>query len=364
MAGKPKYIQVADILRREIAEGIFRDGDKLTTEEELRFRFGVSRQTVRQAIAQLEDDGLVDRRRGSGTYVRHGPRKRQGLLRIGVLTSYITDYISPAILSGMEETLNANNAVMVLSATRNEPALERSLLERLLDGQVDGLIVEGCRTAEPTPNADCYLRLAERNIPVLFMNACYREMDNIPHVIMDDYGGGRQAAEELIRRGYRRLAGFFKTDDLQGLERARGFREALSDLDMPFSEEGLLTFTTEERMDMFRTERSMQFVRLLAEERAFDGLVCYNDIFAAHLMEDLRNRGMNLPEDLGIISFDNAEISALTHPALTTLSHPKERFGAVAAEKMLRMLEGRKEESETMKWTLIDRESAPNRRIR
>ena len=99
MAAKPKYLQVADILRREIAEGVFRDGDKLTTEEELRFRFRVSRQTVRQAIAQLEDDGLVDRRRGSGTYVRHGPRRRQGLLRVGVLTSYMTDYISPMILS-------------------------------------------------------------------------------------------------------------------------------------------------------------------------------------------------------------------------------------------------------------------------
>ena len=87
MAAKPKYLQVADILRREIAEGLFRDGEKLTTEEELRYRFRVSRQTVRQAIAELEDDGLVDRRRGSGTYVRHGPRKRQGLRRGGVLTS-------------------------------------------------------------------------------------------------------------------------------------------------------------------------------------------------------------------------------------------------------------------------------------
>ena len=51
----------------------------------------------------------------SGTYVRHGPRKRQGLLRIGVLMNYITDYISPVIISGMEETLNANNASMVLT---------------------------------------------------------------------------------------------------------------------------------------------------------------------------------------------------------------------------------------------------------
>ena len=92
MAEQPKYLQVADVLRKEIAEGIFQDGQTLMTEEELRFRFNVSRQTVRQAIALLEDDGLVDRRRGSGTYVRHGPRKRQGTIHVGVVTTYITDY--------------------------------------------------------------------------------------------------------------------------------------------------------------------------------------------------------------------------------------------------------------------------------
>ena len=88
VAEQPKYLQVADILRKEIAEGIFRDGQTLMTEEELRQRFNVSRQTIRQAIALLEDDGLVDRRRGSGTYVRHGPRRRaQGTLHVGVVTT-------------------------------------------------------------------------------------------------------------------------------------------------------------------------------------------------------------------------------------------------------------------------------------
>ena len=58
MAEQPKYLQVADILRKEIAEGVFRDGQTLLTEEELRFRFNVSRQTIRQAIALLEEDGL------------------------------------------------------------------------------------------------------------------------------------------------------------------------------------------------------------------------------------------------------------------------------------------------------------------
>ena len=113
MAEQPKYLQVADTLRREIAEGVFRDGQTLMTEEELRMRFDVSRQTIRQAISLLEDDGLVDRRRGSGTYVRHGPRRRQGIIHVGVITTFITDYIFPSITQGMETVLNENGAVSI-----------------------------------------------------------------------------------------------------------------------------------------------------------------------------------------------------------------------------------------------------------
>jgi GntR family transcriptional regulator of arabinose operon len=190
VADQPKYLQVADVLRREIAEGVFRDGQTLMTEEELRFRFNVSRQTIRQAIALLEEDGLVDRRRGSGTYVRHGPRRRmQGTVHVGVITSYITDYIFPSIVSGIESVLSENGVVMNLSATYNDSKTERSILERMLDGQVDGLIVEGVQTARETENEDLYRRLAERNIPVLFMNAYYPGMTNVPHVLRRMYGG-------------------------------------------------------------------------------------------------------------------------------------------------------------------------------
>ena len=216
MAGQPKYLLVADTLRKEIARGIFRDGQTLMTEEELRVRFDVSRQTVRQAIALLEDDGLVDRRRGSGTYVRHGPRRRQGMIQIGVVATFITDYIFPSILQGIEGALNKAGAVMSLSATYNDTHTERDILERMLDGHVDGLIFEGTRTAKETPNADLFQRFAERNIPVLFINGYYPGMDRFPHLLMDDYGGGKMAAAAALDRGYRRPAGVFKTDDLGG----------------------------------------------------------------------------------------------------------------------------------------------------
>ena len=63
-------------------------------------------------------------------------------------------------------------------------------------------------------------------MPVLFLNGYYREIPWAPHVMMDDREGGRQAAAELINRGYRRIGGLFKTDDMQGQERLAGFLEA------------------------------------------------------------------------------------------------------------------------------------------
>ena len=358
MAEQPKYLQVADTLRREIAEGIFRDGQTRMTEEELRMRFDVSRQTIRQAISLLEDDGLVDRRRGSGTYVRHGPRRRQGIVHVGVITTFITDYIFPSITQGMEAVLNENGAVLSLNAMYNDVRTERNILERMLEEPVDGLIMEGSRTAKETPNRDVLERFAQRNIPVLFVNGYYPGMEQFPHVVMDDYGGGRLAAKTAIDRGYTRLAGLFKTDDLQGSERLTGFLDEIRARGLEVPDSRLLCFSTEERNDLVDSAKGKALTEMLLRKEA-DCLICYNDIFATQFMARLQEKGLKIPEDLGIVGFDNATFSGMVQPALTTLGHPKEAFGALAARKILRMIAGEKEESVSMAWTLINRDSLP-----
>ncbi len=360
MAEQSKYLMVADTLRREIAEGTFQDGQKLMTEESLRERFQVSRQTIRQAIALLEDDGLVDRQRGSGTYVRHGPRKHQGTIRVGVVTTYITDYIFPEIVSGIETVLSRSGVVMTLSATYNSPEAERRILERTIEGQVDGLIVEGVRTAHDMANEDCFLRLAERNVPVLFMNGNYEQMRSIPYVVMDDREGGRQAAREMINRGYTRLAGMFKTDDIQGRERANGLREEAEKRGLEIPPERLLLFGTEHRMDLLETPEGRAFLEMLVAGEA-DGVAVYNDVFAVHLLENLKKLGVDVPEKLGVISFDNSSYARMAHPRLTTLNHPKEAFGEMVAEKMLRMIDGVQEKSIRLPWSLVEGASLPRR---
>ena len=123
-------------------------------------------------------------------------------------------------------------------------------------------------------------------------------------------------------------------------------------------EERLMCFSTEERNDLVDSAKGKALLEVLKRREA-DCLICYNDIFAAQFMAKLQEQGVKVPEDLGIIGFDNATFSGMLQPGLTTLGHPKEAFGALVAKKILRMIAGDKEESVSMAWSLVDRDSLP-----
>lgn len=352
---EPKYQSVADALRHDIATGLYRDGDTLLTEVELKDKFGVSRQTIRQAISLLENDGLVVRRRGSGTYVTHGPRKRSGALNVGVITTYITDYIFPSIVRGIESVLSNENCIMSLSATYNRTDRERTLLNRMLESPVDGLIIEGTKTALPNPNIALYERLWERNIPVVFINGFYPQLKQNVHVVTDDEGGGRLAAGTLLAHGFRRIGGIFKSDDMQGHLRYQGYIAALQAAGLPVNDGRVCWFTTENKPRFLTEETGRGFLDRVSND--MDAIVCYNDDIALLLMEQLNCLHMSVPQDISLVSFDNSAFSGICHPRLTTLSHPKDAFGREAATKLLHMISGSFEESSVLPWELVERES-------
>jgi GntR family transcriptional regulator of arabinose operon len=190
------------------------------------------------------------------------------------------------------------------------------------------------------------------------MNGYNPELSQIPHVVMDDYGGGRIAAREVLSRGYRKPGGMFKTDDRQGQERLKGYLDEMASQGVEVPDSRLLLFSTEERMTLLSTPKGEAFVQKLMKREA-DCMTCYNDVFAVSLMAVLQQRGMILPDDMGFIGFDNAVFAEMATPKLTTLGHPKEAFGALCAEKLLRMIAGEREKSVSMNWTMIERESLP-----
>ena len=75
------------------------------------------------------------------------------------------------------------------------------------------------------------------------------------------------------------------------------------------------------------------------------------------LEKALLSRGIRVPQDVALISFDNSQLGELASVGLTSFDHPKESLGACAARKLIGMMEGREEQSAVLSWGLVERES-------
>ena len=338
-----KYAQLADRLRTEIQNGVYTGGQRLPSENELASATGYSRQTVRQAMALLENEGLTSRVQGSGTYVRSAAPRREATHNIAVITTYIGEYIFPAILHGIDDVLSKNGYTPLLSATHNRVDNERRILTELLQKSVDGLIVEGTKTALPNPNIDLYDRFAALGIPVVFINGFYPDLKKPVYVVADDRAGGRLATDLLLRGGHRRIAGFFKSDDIQGHRRYAGYAETLREAGLAVEDDHVLWFTTENRDSLLAAGTGAVLAGCTAA-------VCYNDEVALQVSRYLQDSGTTGQVEL--VSFDNSTIALLSSPPFFSLSNPKEQLGRLAAEKMLGILTGHPQQPTVLPWSI------------
>jgi GntR family transcriptional regulator of arabinose operon len=355
MREKAKYVQLFDKLKEDILQGVYQDGQRLPGENEMADGFGISRQTVRQALALLEQEGYIQRRQGSGTYVHKVEPKRRRTWTVGVIATYISEYIFPSILRGIEGELLEQGFFPMLSATANRVDNERRILEEYMDKQIDGLIVEGTKSALPNPNLPLYEKLREMGIPVVFFNGYYPALRDCVSVTMNDRQGGFDAVEYLVAKGHRNIGGIFKNDDMQGLGRYDGYARALLKNGLTFQDRWVTWFNSESRENLLTDEYGV--TRLLEKLSQCTAVVCYNDEVAVKLERAFATHGIKVPEDKAIISFDNSPLGELAAAGLTSFDHLKESLGASAARKLISMMDGREEQSLVLDWNLVERVS-------
>ncbi len=333
----PKYLRLKEEIVSWIAGGRYRPGDKLPSENELSEQFGLSRQTVRQSIGELVQEGWLSREQGKGTFVARlsGERKNAGGGKtVGLITTYISDYIFPSIVRGVESVLKDRGYRLLLSSTDNRKDRERDSLEMMLSQGVSGLIVEPTRSAEGNPNFDAYMAMQYHDIPLLMINEQYPDLD-CPCVKLDDEAGGHLATDHLLAGGHKRIAGFFKTDDLQGVHRMKGFVKAHRERGIPVDPERIVRYSTEEK----RVRPQAALRELLRQPEPPTALVCYNDELAVALLDIVREAGLRVPEDLAIVGYDDSFLATATEIKLTSVVHPKAEMGEKAAALLLDMLE-------------------------
>lgn len=347
-----KYEELISALEEAIRNGKYSEGQNLPTEEKLTEMYSVSRQTVRRALSCLADSGYIVKRQGSGSVVRQKrPVPRTG--KIAVVATYISDYIFPGQLRAVEEVLSENRYTAVLSATRNRVCTERAILEELLKEPVDGILIEGTRSAMPNPNFDLYERLIGMGIPVVFFNGYYPALGGTYYVCADNRAGGAELVHHLIERGNTRISGYFKSDDIQGHQRYAGFISELFRSGLVIPDENVFWYTTEMKETLF--DQPEEVLKRLGDSTA---VVCYNDEVAFGLVKCLLASGKRVPEDIAVVSFDNSSLSSISQVPITSLSYEDRNIGRIAAQKLVDILNGKSVVSEVVPWTLVQKESS------
>lgn len=331
-----KYEIVKQGLKSDIIAGKYQVSDKLPTESELMAQYSVSRYTIRRAISELQNEHYVYRIQGGGMYVDDWQKGRSTKVNnkmVGVITTHIADYIFPSIISGIDRVISDNGYSMILSNTHNNHQKERRSLIRMLDNNVEAMIIEPTQSALPNPNRDIYEKIKASKIPTLFIDAHYEDFD-FPYVETHDMEAEQHMTEYLFTQGHEKILGIFQIDDLQGVHRMDGFIHAyLKHPKISYLSEMVMYQSSDEMAKIFDKVSA-----IFSREDRPTAIACYNDQLAIQIIDVVRSLDLRVPEDVAVVGFDDYELSKYIEPSLTTTVHPKGKMGIDAGKTLMKLI--------------------------
>lgn len=334
----PKYRQVFETLLQDIRGGRLRSGDRLPSEAELEKRFGTSRITVGRAVRELQLAGLVDRRAGSGTYVRTGPSAASTRL-FGVIVPELgeTEIFDPILRHMTSGAGTASHALIYGSVDAEGGSKEARALElcrQYVERRVAGVVFA---PIELTPlalsvNREVVDRLEHARIPVVLLDRAvepYPARSRHDVIGIDNRRAGYIMAAHLLAAGCRRLAFLGQPNAASTVEaRISGYREAV--LLAGYGPETSLVV----RADPADVDRMGALMR---DDRP-DGIVCANDRTAAVLMQVLLGLGYSIPDSVRLVGIDDLDYASLLPVPLTTLRQPVREIGMAAMSALTERL--------------------------
>ena len=335
--GRPKYKILYQWIVDRIYDGTYQYRQKLPSESSLCSQFQISRQTVRNALKELEEDGYITRAKGSGSFVSKAIRTREKI--IGVLFTTLGDYINSNTLTGLESIFSKKGYSILLEQSHNRVENETLFLKKMLNSKVSGLIIEGSKSSFPSPNAELYAKLTNLKIPYVFINNFFSNIP-APSVMWDDEKASYLVTEQLIKSGHKKIAGLFRFDEVQGPNRYLGYVKALMDNGLAVQEDYISWYGLSGQPG--EQKRQFKNVDLFVDDviESCSALICYNDYIACHVVPYLASKNISIPEDLTVVSFDNSDITKLyDSQRVPSISHPKEKLGELAADILMQYIE-------------------------
>lgn len=245
---------------------------------------------------------------------------------VGVIVPEMVTPFASQVINGIQSTLYAKGLKVIIAESNEDPKLEKENLLMMERFMVDGIIVCLCSYKE---NKEEYKRLLQAEMPMVFYDRIPHGME-VSQVIVDDYMKAFFLVEHLIRSGRKRIVHLQGPDDVyNSIERARGYKDALSKFRLPIEEDMLikagLGFKDGARAADLLVERGMPF----------DAVFAFTDTLAIGAMNRLRELNKKIPEEVAVASFSGTVLSTIVNPQLTTVEPPLVQMGKTAAQLIL-----------------------------
>jgi LacI family transcriptional regulator len=305
--------------------------DRVTISDVAR-RAGVSLMTVSRVVNNKEDVSPSTRQRVLEVIEELGYRPSsiaRGLVThrtctLGVVVPDIDNPFFSGLVRGAEDMAYNEGYSVLLCNTNEDPERELAVLHSLEEKQIDGLLLCSSRLSDD----ELYKVIVRFPAVVL----AFRKLDDacVGAALIDETAGGRIVAEHLFGTGHKSIGLIFGPSiSFSAIGRLQGFREALTEAELPYQREWL-------RRCLPTLEEGYKAAKnLLLDHPQLTALVCHNDLVAISALQACAELDLRVPEDIAIVGYDDIPMAALVTPSLTTCHIPRYELGTDAMRLLL-----------------------------
>ncbi len=310
--------------------------ERLPTIKDIAIELGISISTVSRALRGQPDVNAETRKAvvDLAEKLDYQPNKAAlSLLNkhtntIGVLVPNLDYFFATAIKGIDEAALEAGYTVMVCQSNESY-GKELINTKRLLESRVDGFIIS---VSSDTKIVDHFKKIQDKGIPMVFFDRDVNELQ-APKILLNNFEGGYIATKHLINKGYSKIA-FLGGPERMSIsnQRFEGYKSALKEAGIKFN----VKFV--EHGDFNQEYAYVNTNELLRAKQKPDAIFAMSDRLAIGAMQSIKKHGLRIPDDIGLIGFNNEPITNLLSPSISTIDQPAFEMGKTAARLFIEMM--------------------------
>ena len=251
---------------------------------------------------------------------------------IGILVPHINSSFFASAIDGIQKIVSDHGYFTIICQSNEDYHNEVDQIRSLLSSKVEGIILS---LSSDTKEYEHIETLEAYDTPLVFFDRIAPGFDT-PTIEANDFAGGFQAVEHLIKRGRKKIAHLGGPDILSiSKRRYQGYLEALNNYGYEVNPKHVVFTDPDVKHDeiienMFADPKNMP-----------DALFTFSDELAVEAILKLKKIGYNVPKDVSVVGFGNSSLCEIVEPNLTSVTHEPEQMGEAAADLLFKVIQNR-----------------------